>query len=93
MHDEGGLLLILPIFGQRQHFLLQLYLALKRNIADNLLLVIVSWLPMLSADKRFRPALAGVVLGLSSLLILPESSTSVSFLCDKNRFKHCFLMP
>ena len=39
MHDEGGLLLILPMFG-----LLQLYLALKHNIADNLLLFIVSWL-------------------------------------------------
>ena len=47
---------------------------------------------MLSSDKRFRPALARVVLGLSSLLILPESSTSVSVLYDKNKFKHCFLM-
>ena len=49
---------------------------------------------MLSSDIRFRPALARdlrVVLVFSSLLILPESLTSVSFLYDKNRFNYCFL--
>ena len=81
MHDEGGLLLILPIFGQsqRQHFCCSYTWLLSTTL-------------LISSDKRFRPALARVVLGLLSLLILPESSTSVSFLYDKNRFKHCFLM-
>ena len=57
MHDEGGLLLILPIFDQRQHFLLQLYLALKHNIADNVLLVIVSWLSDAFLSQTFSTSI------------------------------------
>ena len=53
MHDEGGLLIDFTNFWSKATFLLQLYLALKHNIADNLLVVIVSYFPgclMLSSD-------------------------------------------